>query len=50
MNPVATVTTVGLGATIAVLAATVLAARAVSVFIDSAICAATDDLSLDDED
>lgn len=50
MNPLATVTTVTLGVTVAVVAAMVAAARAGAVFIDSAISAATDDLSIDSDD
>lgn len=46
MNPVAAVTTAGVTLA-ALVVATVLAARAVSLQIDSAICAASDELTLD---
>lgn len=49
MNPTATIATVSLGATLVALTAAVLALRAVGVAVDSAICAASDDLTLDED-
>jgi hypothetical protein len=47
MNPTATIATVSIAVTLAALAGTALALRAVGVAVDSAICAGSDELTLD---